>query len=142
MVYWSSKFILKFSFLKYLWICIAIWNVAKLLMFNNLLAIPVLQLNILAVALSYLDVINFSFSLICGGYLTLQITSQRYMYTYGWFMWRFDRKQNSVKQLSFNKKLIKNNSSVNDFSVQQFLKIYRLDFIFFIVKWHFPPRIY
>ena len=52
-------------------------------MFNNLLAIPVLQLNILAVALSYLDVINFSFSLICGGYLTLQITSQRYMYTYG-----------------------------------------------------------
>ena len=31
-----------------------------------------------------------------------------YMYTYGWFMLRFDRKQqNSVKQLSFNKKLIK-----------------------------------
>ena len=30
-----------------------------------------------------------------------------YMYTYGWFMLRFDRKQqNSVKQLSFNKKLI------------------------------------
>ena len=28
-----------------------------------------------------------------------------YMYTYGWFMLRFDRKQqNSVKQLSFNKK--------------------------------------
>ena len=28
-----------------------------------------------------------------------------YMYTYGWFMSRFDRKQqNSVKQLSFNKK--------------------------------------
>ena len=27
-----------------------------------------------------------------------------YMYTYGWFMLRFDRKQqNSVKQLSFNK---------------------------------------
>ena len=27
----------------------------------------------------------------------------RYMYTYGWFMLRFDRKQqNSVKQLSFN----------------------------------------
>ena len=27
-----------------------------------------------------------------------------YMYTYGWFMSRFDRKQqNSVKQLSFNK---------------------------------------
>ena len=26
-----------------------------------------------------------------------------YMYTYGWFMLRFDRKQqNSVKQLSFN----------------------------------------
>ena len=31
---------------------------------------------------------------------------RRYMYIYGWFMWRFDRKQqNSVKQLSFNKKI-------------------------------------
>ena len=31
-----------------------------------------------------------------------------YMYTYGWFILRFDRKQqNSVKQLSFIKKLIK-----------------------------------
>ena len=31
-----------------------------------------------------------------------------YMYTYGWFMLRFDRKQqNSVKQLSFNKKINK-----------------------------------
>ena len=30
---------------------------------------------------------------------------REYMYTYGWFMLRFDRKQqNSVKQLSFNKK--------------------------------------
>ena len=29
-----------------------------------------------------------------------------YMYTYGWFMLRFDRKQqNSVKQLSFNRKI-------------------------------------
>ena len=29
-----------------------------------------------------------------------------YMYTYGWFMLRLDRKQqNSVKQLSFNKKI-------------------------------------
>ena len=28
-----------------------------------------------------------------------------YMYTYGWFMLKFDKKQqNSVKQLSFNKK--------------------------------------
>ena len=28
-----------------------------------------------------------------------------HMYTYGWFMWMFDRtQQNSVKQLSFNKK--------------------------------------
>ena len=27
------------------------------------------------------------------------------MYTYGGFMLRFDRKQNSVKQLSFNKKI-------------------------------------
>ena len=32
-----------------------------------------------------------------------------YMYTYGWFMLRFDRKQqNSIKQLSFNKKINKN----------------------------------
>ena len=30
-----------------------------------------------------------------------------YMYTYGWFMLRFDRKQNFVKQLSFNKKIKK-----------------------------------
>ena len=29
------------------------------------------------------------------------------MYTYGWFMLRFDRKQNSVKQLSFNLKIKK-----------------------------------
>ena len=30
----------------------------------------------------------------------------RYMYTYDWFMLKFDRKQqNSVKQLSFNKKI-------------------------------------
>ena len=34
-----------------------------------------------------------------------------HMYTYGWFMLRFDRKQNSVKQLSFNKKQIKKNIS-------------------------------
>ena len=34
-----------------------------------------------------------------------------YMYTYGWFMLRFDRKQqDSIKQLSFNKKLIKKRS--------------------------------
>ena len=30
---------------------------------------------------------------------------REYMYTYGWFMLRFDRKQNSVKQLSFNLKI-------------------------------------
>ena len=30
-----------------------------------------------------------------------------YMYTYGWFMLKFDRKQqNFIKQLSFNKKKI------------------------------------
>ena len=27
------------------------------------------------------------------------------MYTYGWFMLRFDKKQNSVKQLSFSQKI-------------------------------------
>ena len=32
---------------------------------------------------------------------------REYLYTYGWFMLRFDRKQqNSMKQLSFNKKQI------------------------------------
>ena len=32
-----------------------------------------------------------------------------YMYTYGWFILRFDRKQqNSIKQLSFDKKKKKN----------------------------------
>ena len=32
-----------------------------------------------------------------------------YMYTYGWFILRFDRKQqNSVKQLPFNKKKLIN----------------------------------
>ena len=30
-----------------------------------------------------------------------------YMYTYGWFLLRFDRKQNSEKQLFFNKKIKK-----------------------------------
>ena len=35
-----------------------------------------------------------------------------YMYTYGWFMLGFDRKQqNSVKQLSFNKKKKKKKKS-------------------------------
>ena len=33
-----------------------------------------------------------------------------YLYTYGWFLLRFDRKQqNSVKQLSLNKKNFKTN---------------------------------
>ena len=33
-------------------------------------------------------------------------TVRGYMYTYGWFILRFDRKQqNSVKQSSFNKKI-------------------------------------
>ena len=37
-----------------------------------------------------------------------------YMYTYGWFMLSFDRKQqNSVKQLSFNKKSINFNKQKN-----------------------------
>ena len=37
-----------------------------------------------------------------------------YMYTYGWFMLRFDRKQqNSVKQVSFNKKINLKNKQKN-----------------------------
>ena len=36
------------------------------------------------------------------------------MYTHGWFMLRIDRKQqNSVKQLSFNKKKIKRKNNLN-----------------------------
>ena len=39
--------------------------------------------------------------MVCEGVLK----GKGYMYTYAWFMLRFDRKQqNSVKQLSFNKK--------------------------------------
>ena len=35
-----------------------------------------------------------------------EVQREGYMYTYSWFMLRFDRKQqNSVKQLSFNKKI-------------------------------------
>ena len=38
-----------------------------------------------------------------------------YMYTYGWFMLRFDRKQqNSTKQLSFNKKNKKYEKKIED----------------------------
>ena len=39
-----------------------------------------------------------------GGRWEVNSKGSGYMYTYGWFMLRFDRKQNSVKQLSFNKK--------------------------------------
>ena len=42
-----------------------------------------------------------------GGTCEAGSRGRGYMYTYGWFMLRFDRKQkNSVKQLSFNKKII------------------------------------
>ena len=41
-----------------------------------------------------------------GGRLEGGSKGREYMYIYGWFMLRFDRKQqNSVKQLSFNKKI-------------------------------------
>ena len=40
----------------------------------------------------------------CGGRWEGGSKGRGYMYTDGWFMLRFDRKQNSVKQLSFNKK--------------------------------------
>ena len=47
----------------------------------------------------------------CGGRWEGGSKGRGYMYTDGWFMLRFDRKQNSVKQLSFNKsKLILNKS--------------------------------
>ena len=36
-----------------------------------------------------------------------------YMYTHGGFMWKFDiKQQNSIKQLSLNKKYIQKNSSI------------------------------
>ena len=56
-----------------------------------------------------------------------------YMYTYGWFMLRFDRKQqNSIKQLSFNKnKLIKKGKNVFKRNEQAKLTICRsCDFIY------------
>ena len=41
----------------------------------------------------------------CGGRWEGVSKGRGYMYTYGWFMLRFDRKQqNSVRKLSFNKK--------------------------------------
>ena len=44
----------------------------------------------------------------CGGKWEGGSKGRGYMYTYGWFMLRFDRKQqNSVKQSFFNKKLKK-----------------------------------
>ena len=49
------------------------------------------------------------------------------MYTYGWFILKFDRKQqNSVKQLSYNKKIFKNtvihNLRVNFMVCELYLK--------------------
>ena len=42
-----------------------------------------------------------------------------YMYTYGWFMLRFDRKQqNSVKQLSFNKKIKRKKNHITGQSIK------------------------
>ena len=39
---------------------------------------------------------------------------RKYMYTYGWFMLRFDKKQqNSVKQLSFLKKIKEKKQNAN-----------------------------
>ena len=41
-----------------------------------------------------------------GGEMGDGLKGKGYMYTYGWFILRFDRKQqNSIKQLSFNKKI-------------------------------------
>ena len=49
--------------------------------------------------------IHVSFSMGWGGRWEGGSKGRGYMYTYGWFMLRFNRKQqNSVKQLSFNKK--------------------------------------
>ena len=47
-----------------------------------------------------------------------KVQKRGYMYTYGWFILKFDRKQeNSIKQLSFNKKRKKNTTvSFHSFS--------------------------
>ena len=54
-----------------------------------------------------------------GGRLEGGSRGRGYMYTYGCFMLRFDRKQqNSVKQLSFNKKKLKKLNIMWDLSTQ------------------------
>ena len=53
------------------------------------------------------------------------------MYTYGWFILRFDRKEpNTVKQLSFNKKKDKEKRYLFNQSSQTNLNYYLLEFIF------------
>ena len=55
---------------------------------------------------------NINRNLLYLNYYDIQDASFRgYIYIYGFFMLRFDRKQqNSVKQLSFNKKNVKKKS--------------------------------
>ena len=47
-----------------------------------------------------------------------------YMYTYGWFMLRFDRKQqNSINRLSFKKISLKNSNALNKIAIRENRKI-------------------
>ena len=68
-----------------------------------------------------------------------------YVYTYGWFMLKFDRKQqNSIKQLSFNKKInYKRKKRVVESKVKpsNFICLFCLFLLLLIwvVKWAFSP---
>ena len=57
------------------------------------------------------------------------------MYTYGWFMLKFDLKQqNSVKQLSFNKTKIKKNERIH-LSTEKWLPLVYKKRVFAFWKW-------
>ena len=54
-----------------------------------------------------------------GGRLEEVSKGRGCMHTYGWFMLRFDRKQqNSVKQLSFNKKIKRKKNHITGQSIK------------------------
>ena len=59
------------------------------------------------------------------------LKGRKYMYTYGWFMLRFDRKQqNSLKQLSFNKRINLKKKWTPDLFLKS-LKSSKYSFLFF-----------
>ena len=57
----------------------------------------------------------------CGGRWEGSSKGRGYMYTHGWFMLTFDRRQqNSVKQLSFNKKIERKKNKSHESSSNRF----------------------